>query len=102
MDVCPEASDASHTIPYSLYPHFTRALACIYESLRRYPAVIDIPKMVKEDQDVMLPTSERGPLKGEKVFMPRNSKIFLDVWAMQHDRMSAILEISLQHTDSFC
>lgn len=36
----------------------------------------------------MLPTSERGPKGGEKVFLPRDSKIFVDIWAMQHDRKS--------------
>ena len=73
-------------MPFSLYSQFTRAQAIINEALRMYPVVLGIPKMVDPSADAVIPTSERGPLKGEPIVVPAGTYIFLDTLGVHHDR----------------
>lgn len=82
-EICP---DPEAEIPFSLYGQFLRAQAIINESLRLYPVVLGIPKEVRSDEDAVVPTSERGPLKGEPILIPKGTKILVDVLGVHHDR----------------
>lgn len=67
-------------------PLHTRALAIIYETLRLYPAVMSVPKMVTPERDVAIPISDCGPGGEGQLVIPREALIGIDVQSMHHDR----------------
>jgi cytochrome P450 len=93
QEVCEICPDLEAEMPYSLYNQFIRAQAIVNESLRMYPVVQGIPKMVDSAEDVVVPTTERGPLKGEPIVIPKGTYIFLDVMAVHHDRTCSSLRV---------
>ena len=94
--------DPDQDAPYSDYGLFTRAIAIFHETLRLYPAVVDIPKQVSIGQDTILPCSERGPGGATSIFVPKGTFIDIDVQSVHHDRNSEYIELRTQTDIYFC
>lgn len=91
-------ADPQAETPYSDFGMFRRVQAVINETLRLYPPVIGIPKVVTSDQDVVLPTDSRGPAKGAPLHIAAGTHFTLDVQSMHYDRKSSytrLLDASL-------
>jgi len=77
--------DAEADIPYKAFPKFKRVMAVLQETLRMYPSVIGIPKMLNTQEDTIIPCSERGPYGQTQLFVPKGTHMSIDVQSLHHD-----------------